>query len=105
MFETLRRSYRLVKHGLPTHGLFLGTHETGWWEASSDYRWTYIRRCYVDYTFVAPDGHEYRGCQLVLGAADPALLPEESRTLVLFDPDAPHRHVMYAACAFRAKAT
>jgi hypothetical protein len=104
MFQTLRRSYHLVKHGMPIDGTFLETHETGWWQSSGEYRWTYIRRCYVDYTFVGPDGHEYRGCQLVLGAIDPASVTEGRPVIVLYDPKNLHRHVMYSACAFRAKA-
>jgi hypothetical protein len=104
MFEVICRSYGLVKRGEITAGRQLGTHETGWWEPSGEYSWTYIRRCYVDYVFVGPDRIEHRGCQLVLGAMDPALLAEGRQVAVLYDQADFNRHVMYEACGFRVRA-
>lgn len=102
MLNTILRSYRVVKHGIATGGRLLGTHETGWWESSGEYSWSYIRRCYVDYMFAGPDGHEHRGCQLVLGEKDPAQSVEGSGITVIYNPEDANQHVMYEACAFRA---
>lgn len=103
LFLAMIRTPRLVKRGLVIAGRLLGTHETGWWESSGDYGWTYIRRCYMDYAFNGPDGREHRGCQLVLGYIDPALLAEGQAVTVMYDPDDIDNHLVYEACAYQTR--
>jgi hypothetical protein len=103
MFISLRRSYRLLKYGTAATGQLTGTHETGWWESTGEYRWTYIRRCYADYVFIGPGGHEYMGYQLVLGEIDPAQWAEGHPVMVLYDARNVNVNVMYEACPLRVR--
>jgi hypothetical protein len=104
LYRIIPLDLRLIRHGLVTKGQLLATHETGWWQASGEYSWTYIRRIYADYSFTDPaTGRERRGCQLVLGALDPAQLPEGFRLGVLYDPARPERHIVYEFSPFATR--
>jgi len=100
LFRSIVLDYRLVRCGTATRGRIRTTHETGWWEDSLDY----IRRCYVDYSFPDPaTGRECRGCQLTLGAVDPACLPPDWEVTVLYDPACPEWHIVYEFTPFKTR--